>query len=129
MNQRYIKLDFFQSCFDEGVDYFGNDLEDGQFDSTSSAAECQTHCQQSQGCNFWTWDPGYNNACWKKSAKGPIQTNARLTSGPKTCAESNPTTVPPNSTPDTTTAPPDPTVSIIKFKHYELSSLFKNGIF
>ena len=100
-------MHFFQSCFDEGVDYFGNDLADGQFDSTSSAAECQTHCQQTQGCNFWTWDPGYNNACWKKSAKGPIQTNARLTSGPKTCGGSNPTTVPPNSTPGPTTAPPN----------------------
>ena len=73
------------SCFEKGVDYFGNDLSNGQYKSTPTAAACQAHCQASPGCNFWTWDPGYNNACWKKTAKGPKKSVARLTSGPKNC--------------------------------------------
>lgn len=81
---------YFQSCFDKGVDYWGHDLKGGQFTSTPSASACQTHCQQTPGCNFWTWDPGFHNACWKKTAKGPIKHNAKLTSGPRTCGGNTP---------------------------------------
>merc|ERR1711887_190705 len=30
-----------ESCFEQGVDYLGNDLQEGHYDSTSSVAECQ----------------------------------------------------------------------------------------
>merc|ERR1719422_1657709 len=73
------------SCFEQGVDYLGNDLQEGHYDSTSSAAECQKVCQRTNGCEAWTWDPTYHNACWKKSAKGQTQANSKVTSGPKYC--------------------------------------------
>ena len=61
---------FSEDCFDHGIDYFGNDLEDGHYVSTGSAEACQINCQETSGCNFWSWDPSYHSACWKKYAKG-----------------------------------------------------------
>lgn len=76
-----------EDCFDYGVDYKGYDLEEGHYVSVSSAAACQVSCQQTQGCNFWTWDPNYHMACWRKSAKGQVVADSTLTSGPKYCDE------------------------------------------
>ena len=39
------------------VDYLGNDISEGHYVSTSSAAACQGECQSTAACNFWTWDP------------------------------------------------------------------------
>ena len=61
---------FSEDCFDHGIDYYGNDLEDGHYVSTGSAEACQINCQETSGCNFWSWDPSYHSACWKKYAKG-----------------------------------------------------------
>jgi len=79
------KIQLGESCFEEGVDYIGNDLSEGHYDVTSTAAECQRACQRTSGCEFWTWDPTYHTACWKKTAKGQTQANSKLTSGPKYC--------------------------------------------
>merc|ERR1712241_630425 len=83
-----------ESCFEEGVDYIGNDLQEGHYDSTSSAAECQKACQRTSGCGAWTWDPTYHTACWKKTAKGQTQANSKVTSGPKYCEGDNTTPSP-----------------------------------
>ena len=45
-------------CFDYGIDYAGFDMKPGQFTSQKSAEECQIKCQDTAGCQFWTWDPG-----------------------------------------------------------------------
>jgi len=74
-----------ESCFEDGVDYIGHDLSEGQYDSVPSAAECQKSCQRTSGCEYWTWDPTYHTACWKKTAKGQTQANSKVTSGPKYC--------------------------------------------
>ena len=100
-------------CFEEGIDYHGHDLNPGQYVSTESASACQAACQQTSGCEFWTWDSSYNNACWMKSGEGTKTENDRVTSGPKNCG----------------TAPLDPSVSIFKgSKHYE-ATLYKIGLF
>merc|ERR1712121_39795 len=88
------------SCFEQGIDYLGNDLQEGHYDSTSSAAECQKVCQRTNGCEAWTWDPTYHNACWKKSAKGQTQANSKVTSGPKYCEGDEPTTPKPGGETD-----------------------------
>ena len=80
-------------CFDYGTDYVGYDLEDGIYTPTDDAAACQVDCQITAGCEFWTWDPTYNNACWKKSAIGEARPEEALISGPKYCG--NPPTQPP----------------------------------
>ena len=73
------------SCFEVGVDYFGNDLEEGKYVSVPSAEACQASCQGTSGCEFWTWDPTYHNSCWRKTAKTQTQSNPVVTSGPKYC--------------------------------------------
>ena len=45
-------------CFDYGTDYNGFDMEEGQYNSTTSAEDCQIECQSTAGCEYWTWDPG-----------------------------------------------------------------------
>ena len=89
---------FSDSCFEVGVDYYGNDLEEGKYVSVPSAEACQASCQGASGCEFWTWDSSYNNACWMKSGEGTKTENDRVTSGPKNCG----------------TTPSDPSVSIFK---------------
>ena len=74
-----------EDCFDYGVDYVGCDLDDGHYVSTESASACQQSCQQTTDCLFWTWDPNYHSACWKKWGKGETRIDESLTSGPKFC--------------------------------------------
>lgn len=72
-------------CFDHGLDYYGGDLNPGQYVSTESAQACQDNCQQTSGCEFWTWSPNYYNACWRKSTQGEVQVNSAVISGPAYC--------------------------------------------
>jgi len=83
----YVKT---ETCFEVGVDYYGNDLEEGKYVSTDSASACQANCQSTSGCEYWTWDPTYHNACWRKTAKGQVQANPDVTSGPKFCDQPPP---------------------------------------
>jgi len=83
-------------CFDHDVDYFGFDLNEGHYVSTASAAGCQQECQGTHGCEFWTWDRNYHNACWMKTAKGNVQSSPGLISGPKYCGD-HPTPAPGNT--------------------------------
>ena len=80
-------------CFEYGIDYYGNDLDE-DYDSTDSANACQVKCQQTQGCNFWTWTPDYHNACWKKSSKGEVIPATQAVSGPAYCDNPNPDPTP-----------------------------------
>ena len=78
------------------IDYLGNDISDGHYVSTSSAAGCQQECQTNSACNFWTWDPSYHTACWMKTAKTQTASNSALVSGPKYC-DGEQTTAEPSS--------------------------------
>jgi len=80
-----LSVTFGQDCFDHGIDYLGNDISEGHYVSTSSAAGCQIECQHNSACNYWTWDPTYHTACWMKTAKTEVASNSVVTSGPKYC--------------------------------------------
>ena len=73
------------NCFDHDIDYFGNDLNPGQFISTETAFDCQESCQKTSGCYFWTWSPKFNKACWIKSGKEQVRSNPDVISGPSHC--------------------------------------------
>ena len=51
-------------CFEYKTNYYGFDMEDGQYNSQASAEACQIECQNTNGCEYWTWDPGkgYHNS-------------------------------------------------------------------
>ena len=44
-------------CFEYKTNYYGFDMEDGQYNSQASAEACQIECQNTNGCEYWTWDP------------------------------------------------------------------------
>jgi len=90
------KYDDYEDCFDHGIDYIGFDMEDGVYVSTPSAADCQVNCQNTAGCEYWSWDPDYHTACWRKTGKGETRADSRITSGPKFCGD-QPTPPPPSS--------------------------------
>ena len=59
----FVSASFFvtvsaDDCFDYGIDFFGFDLDDGHYNSQGSPELCQKECQATDGCEFWTWDPG-----------------------------------------------------------------------
>ena len=60
-------------------------MNPGQFECTDSAKACQDNCKQTPGCNFWTWTPDFQNACWKKSSKGEVRPESQAISGPAQC--------------------------------------------
>lgn len=62
---------------DEGVDYLGNDLFNV---SIASVGDCCALCQETDGCNaftFTTWEGGH---CWLKSRAGLVIPNAMAVS-------------------------------------------------
>ena len=79
------QLTFVESCFDNDIDYSGYDINKDYLIPTTSANQCQEKCQERSDCNFWTWDPTWNNACWMKVSKGPIKRKQYLVSGTKHC--------------------------------------------
>ena len=90
-------------------------LDDGHYNSQASAEACQIECQNTNGCEYWTWDPGkgyqnsnrnytvgtvgvvtvtikntlldYHSACWKKTDKGESKPSGSAISGPKFCGD------------------------------------------
>ena len=72
--------------------YVGHPLSkpDGNNDYgiVESAEECQTLCQNTEGCNWFTMNPGYR--CWLKSGKGTGEENTGWLTGPVNCAAPDP---------------------------------------
>merc|ERR1711997_816048 len=82
-----ITIAYSDDCFDYGTDYYGFDMDDGHYVSTANAEACQIECQNTNGCEYWTWDPDYHSACWKKYDKGESRPSGSLISGPKYCGD------------------------------------------
>jgi hypothetical protein len=57
--------------------------------SQESAKDCQEECQNTTGCNFWTWAkpdfPIFPKHCYLKGSLGTKSTNSHTASGPKNC--------------------------------------------
>ena len=69
-------------CFENGIDYFGNDI---QSIAVNTAEECQEACFAEPECNVWTFSLS-SGTCWMKTTKGTdIRINTLRISGPKTC--------------------------------------------
>ena len=82
-------------CFDQNVDYRGNDLNKGYETLTDTPEECQQLCQDNEKCVEFTWVmpnvlegvlKGRGNECWMKYAKATRIAMQNVVSGPKTCA-------------------------------------------
>jgi len=79
------------TCYTNGIDYTGSNINNGLEDSAASAAGCQVNCQMTHGCTYFTWissghaDPSYRNTCWLKSGKGTPVSCSSCVSGPRVC--------------------------------------------
>lgn len=70
-------------CFENGVDYFGDDIKSAR---TRDATTCQKKCQETHGCRYWTWTRSApKNRCFMKDGQGTIKKKRRATSGPREC--------------------------------------------
>merc|ERR1711915_20715 len=61
---------------EEGVDYAGNDINpDGGalWDKRDTHEECKTLCEETSGCNFYTW--AKDDGCWLKSRRSKTRSN------------------------------------------------------
>jgi len=60
-----------KTCLPEkGVEYVGNDINPDSstmWDKTETHEECKTLCEETSGCNFYTWKQ--NQGCWLKSMR------------------------------------------------------------
>ena len=81
-------------CFEKGVDYHGPAPPGvDSYVSTGSAEQCQERCQQTDECNYFTWDPNWNTACWMKKSQGTLNRDKpHLVSGPRECPAATTTT-------------------------------------
>ena len=71
-----------KSCFEDGVDSFGQDL--GTPTKQSSPENCQTQCSKNFACNHWTYVKS-SKACWLKVARIPKASSNDIISGPRQC--------------------------------------------
>jgi hypothetical protein len=82
------------SCSEAGVDYFGNDINNGHETKKNSAEECHQLCQSNDNCVAFTWVQlnvpsgplvGRERECWIKHKQAigiPVQ---YVVSGTKDC--------------------------------------------
>jgi len=68
------------SCFEENIDYNGNDLyTDVRY--AESAVQCQQRCQKETRCAVWTFQGGFK--CWLKTSSAGRRKQAGTVSGDK----------------------------------------------
>ena len=86
-----------ESCFEENIDYVGNDLNNQTSDTNyslgyenlESAKDCRELCQDTNGCLGFTWE-SYNKTCSLKSAMEGKRSQEGAISGKKYCEETDP---------------------------------------
>ena len=72
------------TCFVPNIYYPGMSLNSGHDDEQNTAEECQHLCQQTDGCNVFTWD-SERKWCWLKSGISSSIEYQGAISGPKIC--------------------------------------------
>ncbi|TRY79651.1 hypothetical protein TCAL_06582 [Tigriopus californicus] len=80
------------SCFVFDTDFASSNVNDGLSTMVNSAGECQSLCQSSSACNYWSWvgpeytvNYNYVRSCWLKSDAPELVPSKGVVSGPKIC--------------------------------------------
>ena len=89
MSQLWVENIHFldDECFEKNIDFYGNDIK---FVSGSNPLTCQQECQQTDKCEFWTYDTssgGIGLNCWLKTKGDYRIQNSERASGPKYCGK------------------------------------------
>ncbi|PFH35770.1 PAN domain-containing protein [Besnoitia besnoiti] len=82
------------ACMELDVDYFGHDIKKIEDEQVDSAASCQSRCQATSGCIYWTW-VSQTMKCYLKDMHaliGRVQSpqTVGMVSGPKYCTPTPP---------------------------------------
>lgn len=79
-----------------GINYSGNDLNDGNQNKKNSAEECQQLCKNNDACVAFTWVQlnvpegpllGNDGACWIKHKKASGTPSQYVVSGNRDCGK------------------------------------------
>ena len=75
-----------KACPDVGVQYHQNGSPIGSVDNIDEWQICAKECEDSAGCEYWTW---WRNTgkCQFLSRKGPTKETINAVSGKKGCAQ------------------------------------------
>ena len=90
----YLYLTGSFDCFEWNTNFNGNDLDLSPVKNVDSKHECQKLCQETTGCEFFTYDPNAYNPkmCYLKTSDGGRITGLTakgIVSGPKFCGKQN----------------------------------------
>jgi len=76
-------------CYEDNIDYYGEDLANISYDQVPSERDCQERCKANPDCKFWTWGkPGHSHGpkiCYQKGTIQERKINNKTISGPKFC--------------------------------------------
>ena len=70
-------------CFENGVEYSGQNLRNPINNFNGDASTCQAKCVSSSGCKYFVLR---NNECGLKKDKGNKNSNPNAISGPVSCS-------------------------------------------
>ena len=87
----YLYLTGSFDCFEWNTNFNGNDLDLSPMKNVDSKHECQKLCQETTGCEFFTYDPNADNPkmCYLKTSDSGRTTRKGIVSGPKFCGKQN----------------------------------------
>ena len=87
----YLYLEGSIDCFEWNTNFDGNDLDSSPKKNVDSKHECQKLCQETTGCEFFTYDPkAYNpKTCYLKTSDTGRVSLKGIVSGPKFCGKQN----------------------------------------
>ena len=80
----FLFLDILSTCYEDNIDYNGNDIDYGPTGNIDNAEACQKSCQKLDQCLFWTFS---SNGCILKTSDGNPQHSNGAISGPKYCSK------------------------------------------
>ena len=81
-----------QTCYVYDTNFRADNMNDGFSNIKTSASACQSSCQSTPGCLYWSWfgptftgDQSAVNTCWLKNSAPEIYPTTGVVSGPRDC--------------------------------------------
>ena len=87
IKQHYLDV----SCYENNIKYQNSNLDIDILKNIANAEMCQFHCQETDNCNYWSWN-SKNFNCERKYENGLLGgvSNENYISGPKNCNGNKP---------------------------------------
>ena len=85
------QLDLNASCYENDIEYRNSNLDLDILKNIENAETCQIYCQETDNCNYWSWN-SKNLNCARKYEQGLLGgvSKKNYISGPKYCTGNMP---------------------------------------